>query len=161
MRPPLPCLLAVLAVAAAGCGDTKIDDAKAESFIEKTVAEQVGARVESVECPTDLTAKKGETFECTVTGDDGSSGRTTVTEKDDEGNVSVSAPFIHVRDLEEQIAGGLADQVGGKVELDCPEIIVGSKGDTFECDARSGPDRASVLVTQTDDKGNVRYELKQ
>ena len=161
MRLPSLCLAAAVALAAAGCGETKIDDAKAETFIEKTVTEQVGARVQAVECPTDLTAKKGETFECTVTGDDGSSGRTTVTEKDDDGNVAVSAPFIHVRDLEEQIGGGLRDQIGARVELDCPEIIVGEKGNTFECEATSGDGEATVLVTQTDDQGNVRYELRR
>ena len=158
MRAPLLCVAAAAVLVATGCGGTEIDDAKAERFIEATVTEQVGARVESVECPTGLTAKKGETFECTVTGDDGSTGRTVVTEKDDEGNVAVSAPFIHVRDLEEQILRGLKDEMGGSAELDCPEIIVGEKGDTFECAVRSAGGESTVLVTQTDDQGNVRYE---
>lgn len=160
---PLAVLLALLAavLVAAGCGETTIDDAKAEEFISTTVSDQVGARVESVACPDDLVAEQGETFECTVTGDDGSSGRATVTQKDDEGNVSVSAPFIHVRDLEEQIATGIAEQIGSEdVALDCPEIIVGEKGDSFECEATSGDDTATVAVTQTDDQGNVRYELQ-
>jgi uncharacterized protein DUF4333 len=159
MRAFLLCL-AASAVVLAGCAK-EIDDAKAEDFIQKTVTEQVGARVESVSCPSGLTAKKGETFECTVTGDDGSEGKVMVTEKDDQGNVSVSAPFIHVRDLEEQIGNGLQNQVGGPAELDCPEIIVGQKGDTFECDAKTPDGPATVQVTQTDDQGNVRYELKQ
>lgn len=161
MRAPLLCAAAAAALAAAGCGGTEIDDAKAERFIEDTVTEQVGARVQSVECPTGLTAEKGETFECTVTGDDGSTGRTVVTEKDDEGNVAVSAPFIHVRDLEEQILRGLRGELGSGVELDCPEIIVGEKGDTFECETGSADGGPTVLVTQTDDQGNVRYELQR
>jgi hypothetical protein len=153
-------LLALTAVVLGGCSKT-IDSPKAERFIAKSVREQVGADVKSVSCPSDITAKKGDTFECTVTGADGTSGKAVVTEKDDEGNVAVSAPFIHVRNLEQQIASGIADQVGGSVELSCPEIVVGAKGDTFECQVTAGSDKAVVAVTQTDGKGNVRYKLKQ
>jgi hypothetical protein len=154
-------LLVVAAVVVSGCAKS-IDDAKAEKFIAKSVADQVGAKVKSVACPGDLTAKKGETFECTVTGDDGTTGKTTVTEKDDQGNVSVSAPFIHVRELEQSIEDGISNQAGGsKVDVTCPEIIVGEKGDEFECQAQSGSDKAVVAVTQTDDQGHVQYKLKQ
>jgi hypothetical protein len=155
--------LAVLAaVALSACGAKEIDDKKAEDFIAKSVREQVGAEVKSVTCPTGLTAKKGEKFECTVTGSDGTTGKTTVTEKDDQGNVSVSAPFVHVRNLEEQIAGGVGDQIGASdVTVSCPEIIVGAKGEVFECDATSGSDKAVIEVTQTDARGNVRYKVKR
>ena len=151
--------LALLALLFAGCGETEIDADKAETFIAKTVEEQVGARVESVDCPSGLKAKKGETFECTVTGDDDSSGDTAVTEKDDEGNVSVSAPFIHVRDLEDQIASSVQDQVGRAVDIECPEIIVGEKGGTFKCEATAGKNKRVIEVTQKDDQGNVRFEI--
>jgi hypothetical protein len=153
-------LVALAALALSGCSKS-IDSDKAEKFIAKSVGSQVGAKVKSVSCPTGLTAKKGETFECTVTGTDGTTGKTTVTEKDDQGNVSVSAPFIHVRNLEQQIASGIAKQIGGSVDVGCPEIIVGAKGKKFECQATSGSDKAVVEVTQTDDQGNVRYKLKQ
>ena len=139
----------------------KIDDAKAEKFISTTVAKQVGAKVKSVKCPSDLTAKKGATFNCTVTGADGSSGITKVTERDDQGNVRVSAPFIDGRELEDSIGAGITRQVGSTVTVSCPEIIVTKKGDTFDCSATSGSDKASVAVTQTDDQGHVRYELQR
>lgn len=155
---PLVCLCAVLIAA---CGDTTIDSAEAEAFISKSVTDQIGARVESVECPDGLVAKKGATFDCTVNGDDGSSGEAKVTEKDSEGNVNVSAPFIHVRDLETRIVDGLSEQLGETVTLDCPEIVIGEKGGTFECDATAGGDAATILVTQKDDDGNVRYEVQQ
>jgi hypothetical protein len=160
MRALLP-IVAISAVVLTGCAKS-IDDQKAEKFIAKSITEQVGAKVKRVTCPSDLTAKKGETFECTVTGMDGSSGTAKVTEKDDQGNVNVSAPFVHVRNLEQQIAGGISDQIGGSnVQVTCPEIITGAKGKVFECDATSGKDKATVAVTQTDDQGNVTYKLKQ
>ncbi len=158
----MPARLLLLLVPAvlvfSGCSKS-IDDEKAEGFIKKTVAQQVGAKVRSVKCPSGLTAKKGETFTCTVTGTDGSSGRMLVTEKDDQGNVNVRAPFIHVRDLERLISSGLAKQVGSMVSVTCPEIIPGKQGGTFTCDAMSGSDKATVNVTQTDDKGAVRFKL--
>ena len=158
MRALLP--LALAAVALSGCAK-EIDDKKAESFIAKQVRNQVGSQVASVACPSGLTAKKGETFECTVTGTDGSTGKTTVTEKDDQGNVSVSAPFIHVRDLERTIGQGIAQQIGSDVDVGCPEIIPGEKGAVFECEATSGSDKATVEVTQTDGQGNVNYKVKR
>lgn len=151
----------VLAFVLAGCSK-QIDDKKAEKFISSSVAQQVGADVKSVSCPSGLTAKKGATFECTVTGSDGTSGKTTVTEKDDQGNVSVSAPFIHVRELEQSIGQGIGQQINAdNVDVKCPEIIVGKKGDTFECQATSGSDKATIEVTQKDDQGHVNYKVKQ
>ncbi len=58
-----------------------------------------------------------------------------VTQKDDEGNVNISAPFVRMGDLEERMAADIARQVGGEVQLECPQIVEGKKGDTFECEA--------------------------
>lgn len=154
----VPILMAA-AVALAGCAK-KIDDAKAERFIAKIVTDRVGAKVKSVTCPTGLTAKKGRTFTCTVTGVDGSSGKTQVTGRSDQGAVRVTAPFIHVRELEQSIGADIAKQIGSEVELTCPEIIVGKKGGTFSCTAQSEKKKATVRVTQTDDQGHVRYDLE-
>lgn len=151
----------VLALVLAGCAK-QIDNSKAEKFISTSIAKQVGADVKAVSCPTGLTAKKGDTFQCTVTGADGTTGKTTVTEKDDQGNVSVSAPFIHVTQLEQSIGQGIAQQINANdVKVKCPEIITGKKGDTFECQATSGSDKATVEVTQKDDQGRVNYKVKQ
>ena len=79
--------IAMLALAAAGCGKTVLDATKTEeqleSSLEKTLpaalsgpsgealAEELGVtpetKVESVECPTDVEVEKGTTFTCTVT----------------------------------------------------------------------------------------------
>ena len=151
----------VAAVAVAGCAKS-IDTDKAEKFIAKTVTAQVGADVKSVDCPSGLTAKKGETFNCTVNGTDGTSGKAKVTEKDDQGNVNVSAPFVHTGNLETLMSKNIGQQVGASdVKVSCPEIVVGKKGDQFDCTATSGKDKATVKVTQKDDQGNVNYKLQQ
>jgi hypothetical protein len=155
-------LLILAAVVMGGCGATGIDDKKTEDYIAKRVREQVGAAVKSVSCPSGLTAKKGETFECTVTAPDGTTGKATVTEKDDEGRVSVAAPFIHMGDIEQGIASRLGDQTAAAdVTVSCPEIVEGEKGGVFECDAVSGPDKAVIEVTQTDGLGHVNFKVKR
>jgi hypothetical protein len=155
-------LIAIAAVLIGGCGSNEIDTKRAEDLIAENVREEIGAEVKSVSCPTGVKAKKGDTFECTVTGSDGTTGKATVTQEDDEGNVKTSAPFVHVRDLEREIAGGIGGQIGASdVEVSCPEIIPGAKGDVVECDATSGEDKAVIEVTQTDGLGNVNYKVKQ
>lgn len=161
MRSRFLLVVPVLVVALTGCAKS-IDTKKAEKFITKTVEDQTGAEVKSVKCPSGLTAKKGGKFTCTVTGTDGSSGKANIIEKDDQGNVRLSAPFVHTSNLEELMAKNIGQQVGATdVKVTCPEIIVGKKGDQFDCDAVSGSDKATVKVTQKDDQGNVNYKLQQ
>ena len=155
---PAVLLAVALVVVLAGCA-REIDQAKAEKYITKAVGDEIGAKVKSVDCPSGLTAKKGETFECTVVGTDGSKGTTKVIEKDDKGSVGVSAPFIHPTEIEDSIEKGITAQVGSDVALECPEIIVAKKGDTFDCKATSGSDKATVRATQTDGQGHVRYKI--
>ena len=82
--------LAALALATLGiaaCGTTTIDTDKAESEITKQLDKQVGKGAK-VSCPSDIEAKKGDTFNCTATDPDGNKATIVVTQKDDEGNVS-------------------------------------------------------------------------
>jgi hypothetical protein len=154
-------VVAAAALLLSGCAKT-IDDASAERSIAKSVREQVGAKVRSVACPSDVSPKVGGRFDCTVTGTDGTTGKATVTQKDDNGRLSVSAPFIHVRNLEQQIAARISAQAGGdRVDLKCPEIVPGAEGKVFDCRVTVGAKRVTVEVTQTDDQGHVRYKLKR
>jgi hypothetical protein len=153
-------LLVPLVLGLAGCS-TKIDDAAGEKLIRKAVSQQVKAKVRTVTCPKGLTAKKGATFSCQVTGTDGTTGTALVTEKDDKGNVSVNAPFLHVREVEQSIGSGIKAQVGSDVAVKCPQIVVVKAGGTFDCTAISGSDRAKVKVVQQDAQGRVRYTLQR
>lgn len=147
-------------IALAGCGSTSIDTHKAEGFIKTTVVTQVGAHVKSVSCPSSETAKKGASFTCTVTGTDGSKGAALVTERDDKGNVHVSAPFVHTREIEASIATGLAKKIKTRVRVACPEIITAQANAKFNCTATDPHgDKARVEAIQKDAKGNVRYHV--
>lgn len=162
MRIRTVALLAPLAtvVALTGCSKT-IDDSKAEKEIKTVVEKQVGSKVKSVSCPGGKTAKKGDTFTCTVTGADGSTGKVLITEKDDKGNVNISAPFVHtapdaaaiVKDLE-------AKNSGLTVKVVCPDIVEGKKGTTFDCTADGNQGKATITVTLSDAQGSFDYKVK-
>jgi hypothetical protein len=58
--------LALAVLALAGCGETVIDDTKAEDAVFADL-ESLDVAVQSVDCPEDVEVKAGETFECAVT----------------------------------------------------------------------------------------------
>ena len=163
MRPARPAsatLLVLTTLALAACGDSTIDSAKGERFIRGVVVEQVGARVATVDCPDDVETKKGATFTCTVSGTDGSKGDVLVTQRDDDGNVRVNAPFLHVREAE----GVMSEQIAKQAKVDdvtvaCPEIVVVRKSALFRCKATSEGKTRDVSARLTDGQGRFRYRL--
>jgi predicted phage tail protein len=161
MRIPTLLAVAVAAIAFAGCS-TSIDEKKAEKTITSSVEDQVGADVKSVDCPSGLKAKKGGTFQCTVTGADGSTGKANVVMTDDKGNVRVSAPFIHKQELEKSIGDSITQQVGanaGDVTVTCPDIITAEKGGKLQCQAKYQAQTLKLDVTQTDAQGHVTFKV--
>jgi hypothetical protein len=71
--------------ALAGCDKTLKTDS-IEPQIEKTI-EQSGTQVTSVDCPGDVTAKKGAKFDCTAKLANGKEVKVQVTQTDGEGRV--------------------------------------------------------------------------
>jgi Domain of unknown function (DUF4333) len=160
-RPALFLPLLVASVAVTGCSKT-IDAKKGEKFITKQVEGRIGIQVKTVKCPSGLTAKKGATFDCTVTATDGSTGKAQVTEKDAKGNVTVRTPFISPSSLEKSIASGINQQAGSNAaRIGCPDIIEAEKGGKFDCQLTAGKQKLTVKVTQTDNRAHVRYRVVQ
>jgi Domain of unknown function (DUF4333) len=62
--------LLVAALVIAGCGETRIDDAKMEDTIRADVEKTRGEKVKSVDCP-EPEVDPGATFSCTVSFADG------------------------------------------------------------------------------------------
>jgi NAD(P)H-hydrate repair Nnr-like enzyme with NAD(P)H-hydrate epimerase domain len=58
--------LALAVFLAAGCGETVIDDVKTEAAIEENLTKSVGQKVTSVDCPSGVEVKAGDTFDCAV-----------------------------------------------------------------------------------------------
>lgn len=80
MRRSLPAVFAaVIAVLLlAGCGETVIDDGKAEDSIQRDVESTLKVKVSSVDCPGDVEVEVDKEFDCTVASD---AGNATVTLK--------------------------------------------------------------------------------
>lgn len=79
---------ALAASVLAGCGEKKLDTAKAESAIGADIARQTGLEIESVRCPDEVEAKRGGRFRCVATAKNGDRGSVRVTQRDDQGTVT-------------------------------------------------------------------------
>ena len=62
----LAALLAAAALWSAGCGETVIDSTKTEAALEQNLQRSTGRKVSSVECPSGVEVKAGQTFQCTI-----------------------------------------------------------------------------------------------
>jgi hypothetical protein len=80
-------LAGLAAVALAACTKTVNTDGL-EQQIAAELEAQAGVTPSSVDCPDDVEAEAGGTFTCTATADDGSTATITVTQQDDQGNLS-------------------------------------------------------------------------
>jgi hypothetical protein len=83
-------LAAALAVLASGCGETVIDQAKAEDAVQQSLEKSLQSKVESVDCPSDEKVEKGRTFTCAVTLSDGQKATTTLRILNEDADVKIS-----------------------------------------------------------------------
>lgn len=160
-----------LATALSGCsvsiGGSTVDIQKAENEIAKGIQEQAGVAVE-VSCPEDVEAEAGGQFTCTATDTDGNEGAVSVTQEDDEGNIQWElvgenslGNNLNVRKVEEEIVKGLKDQAKVTATVDCPTTVPLEANTSFNCTATDeNGETATVVVTQTDDIGNIAWELE-
>ena len=161
-----------LATALSGCsvsiGGSTLDTQKAEDEIATGIQDQTGIAV-TVSCPEDVEIMAGAQFTCTATDSDGNQGPVTVTQEDDEGNVqwdlegdnTLGGNNLNVRNVEAEIVKGLQDQAGITATVDCPTTVPIEAGTSFNCTAHDEDgETATVVVTQTDDKGNINWEIK-
>jgi len=63
--------LALLALIATGCGDTVIDDVKAEDAIKSNLERSLREKIAVVDCPAGEEVEAGKTFTCVVKFSDG------------------------------------------------------------------------------------------
>jgi hypothetical protein len=161
MRPWLP-TLALAALILSACGKEVVDTGDAEQRISESVAAQIKADVKSVDCPNDVDAKKGDVFTCTVTGGDGTKGPVEVRQEDDKGNVTFRAPLLHTGTAESVIEQGLSDRDRLDVEaVDCPDIVVARAGGKLTCKGVRAGKTYRIAVTQVNDQGDIRFELRR
>lgn len=149
-----------------GCSRT-IDMAAVNKSIVDGLAGQLGMTGAVVSCPTESkTLKAGDTFECTAKPKEGGRLVITVTEKDDQGQitwlVTKTEGLIDLRVVEESVKGGLKSQVGVDATVSCGGRWLATKaGATHECQAKSADGKdIPIVVTMTDDAGNISWATK-
>ncbi|HKA66904.1 MAG TPA: DUF4333 domain-containing protein [Solirubrobacterales bacterium] len=81
-------LLAVV-FAAAGCGETVIDDVKAEGAIQSNLEKSLHEKITSVDCPSNQKVETGKTFDCTVVFSNGKQATATLKILNKEADVSL------------------------------------------------------------------------
>lgn len=80
--------LALVAAGLAACGDAKLDTDRAEAAIRSGITRQTGVKIDTVRCPDDVVARRGETFRCVARASNGQRAGVEVRQRDDEGSVS-------------------------------------------------------------------------
>jgi len=78
-------VLPLAAALAAGCGTTTLNTDEAEKQIAAGIEKQTGVKLRKVDCPSDVEAKKGKTFHCTLTAPNGSTVGLTAVQTSDDG----------------------------------------------------------------------------
>jgi len=81
--------LLAFAFAAAGCGETVIDDVKAEGAIQSNLEKSLREKITAVDCPSDQEVETGKTFTCTVKFADGNEATATLKILNDDADVSL------------------------------------------------------------------------
>lgn len=71
-------------------------------------------------------------------------------------------PTLRSGDVQDQIAAGLADQVGGDFAVTCPTGVPARAGTTFTCSVTDASDGRSIKVTVTerDDAGGFDWRVQ-
>lgn len=72
---------------ALGACAQKLDTAKIESEVKKELASKTGSQISSVDCPSGVEAKQGDTFRCTARTTTGEQVPIEVIQEDGEGTV--------------------------------------------------------------------------
>jgi hypothetical protein len=88
VRLPAAAAGALVALSAAACGKAELDVERAEASLKRQITRQTGIEIDTVRCPQDVEAQRGDTFRCLAVASNGQRARVDVTQRDDEGSVS-------------------------------------------------------------------------
>jgi hypothetical protein len=81
--------LLAIAFAAAGCGETVIDNVKVEGTLQHSLESSLHAKIKSVDCPSDQKVEAGQTFTCTVIFSDGKQATATLKIRNKDADISI------------------------------------------------------------------------
>ena len=160
----------VAAALPAACGDDDedtatsaaaktVDDAQVEQGIKDDLS-TTSAKVTSAKCPSDVAVKKDGTFTCSLTFDNGATGKATVTQQGaNRFTYELKAGSVQITgaSAEKAVEKSLAAQGAPNAAVNCPDTIIVKVDTTVTCDVSSAGGNASGSVTWTfsDAEGTV------
>ena len=135
--------------------------------ITQGVSDQVGLKLAKVNCPPGpRPLKADDTFECVGDVEGGGTLGIAVTQTDDTGNITWKVVrtegLLDLAKVEASIVTGLKTQAQVEATVSCGgKWKAARSGDGFDCQA-AAPDGTPIpiVVTVTDDNGNVSWETK-
>ena len=83
--------LAVTGIAVAGCGETVIDDGKAEDAVKQNLQGSLPVKIVSVDCPSDQKVEPKATFDCQISTAKGTEAVATLKILNDDADVKIVA----------------------------------------------------------------------
>jgi len=164
-RVPRLVLCLGLTLAVTGC-TRKLDMDALNTLISTGIATQMDLPMASVTCPAEGREQKaGDKFECTATPQAGGLLTVTVTQNDDDGNVSWAVSktegLLDLEKVEASVQQGLLEQVQVEAVVDCGARWKAiNPGEVFQCQATAGDQTAAVEVTTTDAEGNISWKME-
>ena len=138
-----------------------------DKSIREGIAAQLGMAVATVDCPKEnRVAKKGDLCTCTVSPEVGGRLTVTVTQNDDQGNITWSVTttegLLDLQKVQASVVDGLKAQAGVESTVDCGGRWKAIRpGEVFECRATSADGQtATVEVTTDDSEGNITWKVR-
>lgn len=150
-----------LVLVAAGCGGgstpAKVDTKTIEQQIDKQLSTPQTA-VTSVSCPSDVEAKEGATFTCSVQWANGATGKVQATQRAGathttepvSGSVQVPGSVI-----EQQLESDLAKRGFPTATANCPDTVIVKLDTTATCDVSGAGAAGTVTYGFTSETGAV------
>lgn len=154
-----------LSLAAAGCSRS-LDMTALNQSISQGINAQLQLPIATVTCPSeDRPLKAGDAFACMATPKEGGLLTVTVTQKDDAGNVSWEVTktegLLDLDKVETSVKAGLKSQADIDATVECDSRWKAIKvGETFQCRAMAGGQKAIVEVTTADTEGNISWKVQ-
>lgn len=144
-----------------GCGSSSstFSTAHVERAIARSILVQRNVHA-TVHCPPRAPRKAGASFTCIAYLDVGSYPiAATVTNSKGQVRYASSAPLVvlDIRKVRAAIASSILSQRHLRAAVRCPKEVLQRAGITFTCTATVNGKSYPFEVTETDDKGHVRY----
>lgn len=151
VTPAVPAVLVAAALLGAGCGSQSVDTTQVEAGIKANLSTS-GAKVDSVNCPSDVKKQKGDTFTCDVSFSNGASGKAVVTQEGgNKYSYALKSGSVQIpgSTVEAEISKQLAAQGAPNATVTCPSTIIVKVGTTVTCDVSGAGGAAGGTVTFT------------